>query len=1142
MSKSRLSSFHPELEQLERIDLPSTTPLIGSVAAPSPFDQADWGNEATPQGIAEVVTMAPGTYFDGPALSPDGSRLLIGSRDGTLRIFESATGRQLSELPSVHEGLVRGVAWSPDGTTIASGGQRDRTVKFWDAATGALKRTVAVSDLGTGMQFGDDGKLYILCSNDGVFRIDPLTGTSDCVAPKEDQYPDRFTILADGTVAMTLETEVRQYDASGNTMRKFRTDSAPSRIAAGRNFLAISEANSTISIWNPDSGQKMGSLSAGFQNLIRSLSATDYGLAAGDGMGNVAVWDMTESASGLLPASPLQRVTATPFVSGIALNGKNIIIASCPGPSDPPTLSLLRLAQAPGPQPVVVPSPSPAETPVTDIETTDDAAAAIAAAHALTEETLVTAETIAAVFAEQAAVTAETIETAESMGEARMHLSIEHTSGGAWITARLRSPEDASYLEILNRFNGGVLDHAQTDHPGGTHDSTLRVQIRNGLGFSGLLPVRMRAGEGGKILQTMYVSWNDDSHQMRLLTPQDSFEQQSIDSMYPREAIEPAMQIETSGRLIFIRFQSPRDRSVLDITRSGDLDTLGRASTQEICHPGGTRETAVQLAIPADAPTDTTLKLRLWDKAYGNILSDVILEYDGTNVTVGSGQSTVGSGPIARETLLQSVMDMQEDIRGIQGTALYERSRFFVSGSELETRLRAAFPNDFPENLGAVAEQMHREGPTYSIGFYENQLIDRQQSIRDEYRDVMNGYASTMANLLLPAVDFWIRIRGGEAERPLEDALHAAFDAARFGNIDALGLTRPTFGMLLAEGKALCAKYNGALSQAQQDNAALLRALASQPLPAESGVPAPRTISAEAHAHTLNIILTSEGIDSPAIRAARYVLSHPDANLIAQSLMPTPHMRDEYIAEKKRLTAILYANAGMSDSGFVWASAQQSPQISINRSLDMPTSKNTAIIVIYGSNQFPGDTNAGFEKLVTNLRVSYENVWPFSPGFNPSAGIAQFVPGPSPAEMQPEIQRFISSYIPNNDQIKNIVLVGYSWGGGMVFDISQWLANSFPNIHLAASVYVDAINDDYSMGAENRMPIGTQSMLNIFQSQTNIKDWYLNGDLINENNGIQDLVQIDMDFGGNFLTHDTIDNKTILFIFDFIRQRILAIQ
>jgi WD40 repeat protein len=65
--------------------------------------------------------------------SPDGKRIVSGSEDNTLKVWDAATGQETLTLTG-HMGEVTSVAFSPDGTRIVSGSW-DKTLKVWDAAT-----------------------------------------------------------------------------------------------------------------------------------------------------------------------------------------------------------------------------------------------------------------------------------------------------------------------------------------------------------------------------------------------------------------------------------------------------------------------------------------------------------------------------------------------------------------------------------------------------------------------------------------------------------------------------------------------------------------------------------------------------------------------------------------------------------------------------------------------------------------------------------------------------------------------------------------------------------------------------------------------------------------------------------------------
>jgi WD40 repeat protein len=73
--------------------------------------------------------------LNGVAFSPDGTRLASGSADETVRVWDARSGAELIVLRG-HEGNVNSVAYSADGTRLASG-SADETARVWDARNGA---------------------------------------------------------------------------------------------------------------------------------------------------------------------------------------------------------------------------------------------------------------------------------------------------------------------------------------------------------------------------------------------------------------------------------------------------------------------------------------------------------------------------------------------------------------------------------------------------------------------------------------------------------------------------------------------------------------------------------------------------------------------------------------------------------------------------------------------------------------------------------------------------------------------------------------------------------------------------------------------------------------------------------------------
>ncbi len=95
-------------------------------------------------------------FVSGLSFSPDGGTLATGSMDGSIRLWETRNGRQITVLPG-HLEEATDVAFSPDGKTLASVNQLG-SIKLWHLPT--LRELIAIDFPQAGMflQFTSNGQ------------------------------------------------------------------------------------------------------------------------------------------------------------------------------------------------------------------------------------------------------------------------------------------------------------------------------------------------------------------------------------------------------------------------------------------------------------------------------------------------------------------------------------------------------------------------------------------------------------------------------------------------------------------------------------------------------------------------------------------------------------------------------------------------------------------------------------------------------------------------------------------------------------------------------------------------------------------------------------------------------------------------
>lgn len=193
------------------------------------------------------------------ALSPDGQILASGGWDGTVRVWDTGTGKELRTMRA-HGREVTGLTFAPSGTVLASASWH-HTIRLWDPATGKeiQPRQASVSPMAT-IAVSPDGQVAATACADRSILLwslktreiaHYLRGHGDSI------YSLAFSPNSQVLASASADRSVRTWTTTGEQLRKFdhKYSAYTVTFAAGGRLL-LSGGGDGVSVWDWSNGRK----------------------------------------------------------------------------------------------------------------------------------------------------------------------------------------------------------------------------------------------------------------------------------------------------------------------------------------------------------------------------------------------------------------------------------------------------------------------------------------------------------------------------------------------------------------------------------------------------------------------------------------------------------------------------------------------------------------------------------------------------------------------------------------------------------------------------------------------------------------------------------------------------------------------
>jgi WD40 repeat protein len=273
---------------------------------------------------------------DGPvgsaSFSPDGTRIVTGSNDGTARVWDAQSGRAVTE-PMRHGAPLRSASFSADGTRIVTA-SKDGTAQVWDAQSGKpVAEPMRHEGWVVTASFSVDGTRIVTASMDGTARIwDARSGKAITKPMRHEGWVHWASFSADGTRMVTASGDgtARVWDAHsgeplGEPMRHEGGPVISARFSPDATRVVTAAGDGTARVWH---AQNSKAISAPMHHeawvVSANFSPDGIRIATASTDGTARVWDAESGKPVTEPMRHEGRVLSANF----SPDGTRIVTAS----------------------------------------------------------------------------------------------------------------------------------------------------------------------------------------------------------------------------------------------------------------------------------------------------------------------------------------------------------------------------------------------------------------------------------------------------------------------------------------------------------------------------------------------------------------------------------------------------------------------------------------------------------------------------------------------------------------------------------------------------------------------------------------------------------------------------------------------